>query len=534
MTEQTGDARKTFGELWDECVAEHADSTFLVFAHPGARPTTWTYREFDDIVARTAARLSGDGVREGDCVHLALRNCPGFVAIWLALARLGAWMVPADPAAAPGDLRRQAQRTHPRVGICGDSRAGTYLEGMSGLIPTIIELTETAADVLPDGVLLTDSRVPKSTAVGPADRLAVMFTSGTTGTPKGVVLTQANYVSAARVMAELSAVDTEHRWYVTLPIFHANAQYYCFASAIAVGASIALTAAFTASGWTAGARALQVTHASLFAAPIRMILARTSSEQEPLDLEHVWFAQNLSANHYTDFAQLVGTRPRQLYGMTETLAVACCDMEKPYRHNVIGRPPRGRQLRVRVPGTGQDAAVGQAGELLIRGTPGADLFACYLDDAAATDRAFDPLEAGDVWFATGDLVASDEAGDLRFVGRVDDIIKVAGENVSLAEIEGQLTSAPGIFEAAVIARADPIRDVVPVAYVVPKDPANPPTASELSDWARRQLSPAARPVEWHFIDELPRTSVGKVRRFRIGADTASPGDTTAAKPHLPV
>ena len=112
------------------------------------------------------------------------------------------------------------------------------------------------------------------------------------------------------------------------------------------------------------------------------------------------------------------------------------------------------------------------------------------------------------------------SGALRFVGRADDVIKVAGENVSLTEVESVLAQAPGVLEVAVVARADAIRDQVPVAYVVARDPDHAPTVDELATWAADQLTPQARPREWHLIDSLPRTSVGKVRRFKIGTDDA--------------
>ena len=108
-------------------------------------------------------------------------------------------------------------------------------------------------------------------------------------------------------------------------------------------------------------------------------------------------------------------------------------------------------------------------------------------------------------------------GAMRFVGRADDVIKVSGENVSLSEVEAVLAQAPGVLEVAVVAKPDPIRDVVPSAYVVPRDPQHPPDLDQLAEWAATNLAPAAWPREWQLIDELPRTSVGKVRRFRIGS-----------------
>lgn len=128
-------------------------------------------------------------------------------------------------------------------------------------------------------------------------------------------------------------------------------------------------------------------------------------------------------------------------------------------------------------------------------------------------------DEGRTWFLTGDLATATPGGALRFVGRADDVIKVAGENVSLTEVEAVVAQAPGVLEAAVVARADPIRDQVPVAYAVPHDPDDPPSVDRLTTWAERHVAPRARPRAWYLIDSLPRTSVGKVRRFKIGIDT---------------
>jgi crotonobetaine/carnitine-CoA ligase len=246
-----------------------------------------------------------------------------------------------------------------------------------------------------------------------------------------------------------------------------------------------------------------------------MILARTPEAQAPAALEHVWFAQSLGAEHHARFARLVGTRPRQLYGMTETIAVVCFDAADPPRHDVIGRPLPGRRIRLTDPTDGEPA-VGRPGELAVLGTPGLDLFAGYLDDPDRTAEVFEITPDG-TWFSTGDLLATNADATLHFVGRVDDVIKVAGENVSLTEVEAAVAEAPGVLEAAVIARPDPVRDVVPVAYVVARDPTAPPHPDELTAWAEQNLAPAARPRAWTLIDELPRTSVGKIRRSRIGS-----------------
>ncbi|GAF43777.1 class I adenylate-forming enzyme family protein [Rhodococcus wratislaviensis] len=508
---------ETFQSIWDSTVREHTDNSFLVFRSESGSVSDWTYGEFDTVVARTAGALREAGVGPGSPVHVALRNCPAFIALWLAAARLGAWLVPVDPASAARDVASQIRRVRPVLGVCAADRAAAYKEGAAETATVVIELAEDASDISAEGPLAAGAPVEKPNPVKPFDRAAVMFTSGTTSEPKGVVLTQANYAHVAETMAKVTRLQSQHRWHVTLPLFHANAQYYCFAPAIAVGASVALSAAFSASGWVSHARELGVTHASLFAAPIRMILARCAPDEQPLNLEHIWFAQSLGAEHYEQFAQLAGTRPRQLYGMTETVAIVCADTSDPFGHDVIGTPLPGRRALVCAPGGSGIAAPDEPGELRVLGTPGVDLFSGYLDDEQTTAEAFRHTEEG-TWFATGDLVSANIDGVLRFVGRVDDVIKVSGENVSLTEVEAAVAQAPGVLEVAVVAQPDPMRDVVPVAYVVARDPHNPPHADDLTEWASHNLSPAARPRQWNLIDELPRTSVGKIRRFRLPAD----------------
>ena len=521
----TPSTHRTFADIWQRAVDRHGDRIFLTFRSEHGEIDTWTYREFDLIVHDAVALLTASGVVAGDAVHLCLRNCPGFIAVWLATAELGAWMVPVDPASSSRDIETQLARVSPKIGFYAAQRADTYRAGVAqGTALRTVALAETAADVRSGGRLRADDVPPDppvaAVPVAPSARLAVMFTSGTTAQPKGVVLTQANYAHVADVMAAEANLGVDDRWLVTLPLFHANAQYYCFAPAINVGASVALTATFSASRWVDMAGELGATHASLFAAPVRMILARTPDDTPPCQLRHTWFAQSLGRDHHRRFGELTGTLPRQLYGMTETIAIVTADRSDPPSHDLIGEPVPGRSVRLVDPTTRADVEPGTPGMIMLAGERGVDLFAEYLDDPATTDRSFITDEHGVTWFLTGDLAVQTASGALQFVGRADDVIKVAGENVSLTEVEAILAQAPGVLEVAVIAVADEIRDHVPVAYIVARDQLHPPTADDLATWASQQLAPQARPREWHFIDSLPRTSVGKVRRFKIGKDTA--------------
>ena len=255
--------------MWRAAVAANPGAEFLRFEAADGEITEWSYGEFDRVVEGAANRLTEAGAGAGDSVHLALTNSPTFVAVWLAAVRLGAWVVPSDPLATRPELGEHLARTSPTVGFCAADRAETY-RNASGLPPTVIEVDE--SDAALDWLTPVDPQPRDRPAL--SDRAAVMFTSGTTGRPKGVEVSQANYAFAGATMAAACDLTAEDRYLVVLPLFHANAQYYSFAAAIAVGAGVALMPTFSASRFVDQAASHGATCASLFAGPIRMILAR--------------------------------------------------------------------------------------------------------------------------------------------------------------------------------------------------------------------------------------------------------------------
>jgi crotonobetaine/carnitine-CoA ligase len=491
----------TFAGRWAEAVAAGRDRPFLAFEAPSGTVTTWTYGEFDDVVAGAAGALASMGVGRGAAVHLALTNCPTFVAAWLAAARLGAWIVPSDPGSTAPELAGHIMRTRPVVGLCGTARAAVYTEAAADRL-AVIEVDE--AD---GGVALAGARADGA-APEPCDRLAVMFTSGTTSAPKGVEVTQANYAFAGDVMAAAAALRADDRQLVVLPLFHANAQYYSFASAISVGASVALVHAFSASRFLEQAARHGATCASLFAAPMRMILARGAGPVEGLRLRHVWYAQNVTGEQYETLATLFGCRPRQLYGMTETIPAVLANRALAPVPDSMGVPTLGCEVALRS-ADGGPVPDGETGEVVVRGERGLTIFPGYLDDPVTTDASF-----VDGWFRTGDL-AHRADGRYFFDGRRSDVLKVAGENVSVVEVEAALSEHPSVLEAAVIGEPDPIRDEVPVGFVVLQPGTAAVTTGELLQWCASRLAKAKRPVRIDIVDELPRTSVGKIRKFLL-------------------
>lgn len=512
-------AGATFQARWDQAAIELKDHDFLVFESADGRVMRYSYGGMDGLVAAVAGGLAALGVGRGSAVHLVLSNSPAFVATWLACARLGAWMVPADPDASEAEIAHQVARISPVAGICTSARADAYRRSvaLAGAATTVVAVDE-------DDTELSPLRGPAASAnpVDPSTRLAVMFTSGTTATPKGVELTQGNYAFAGDVMAMASALSRHDRQLVVLPLFHANAQYYSFAAAISAGASVALVQAFSASGFMGHARRHNATHTSLFAAPIRMILARTPPDTAPLKLRHAWFAQNLSAAHYEQISHLLGCRPRQIYGMTETLPAVLSNPPVGSLERSIGVPTIGCHVRV-MDATGQRARPGQVGSIQVGGHPGATLFLRYLDDPATTAAAIvERHDDGFVWFDTGDRATVDEDGFHYFDGRRSDTLKVGGENVSIGEVEHVIAEHPAVYEVAVIGVPDPLRDEVPHAFVVLSAHESTDVVDDIRRFTEERLAGPKRPRVYTVVDELPRTSVGKIRKFLLTPSGTDP------------
>jgi len=297
-------------------------------------------------------------------------------------------------------------------------------------------------------------------------------------------------------------------------LFHANAQYYSFASAIWAGASVALMHTFSASGFLSQAARHKVTHASLFAAPIRMILARGATPVDGLHLDNCWYAMNISDDQYDTLSHLLGCRPRQLYGMTETIPAVLTDRADHPVPSSMGLVTPGCVVEVH-DADGKPVSEDEVGEIVVGGERGITLFAGYLDDPETTEASFDGQ-----WFRTGDRCRRESDGRHYFDGRRADVLKVAGENVSTVEVEQVLAAHPAVLEAAVVGASDLVRDEVPIAFVVASDPARPPTVEQLIDWCNERLAKSKRPRDISLVDELPRTSVGKIRKFLLKDPTA--------------
>lgn len=503
---------KTLRDLLNEKVDMHRDKTFLLFEDKNERCFEWTYGEFADQVNRLSQIFIEFGVTKGNHVTLHLPNSLEFMISWFALANIGAIMVPTNILSTSDEMEYVLNHSESILLITEEEYLDKFIE-IKDQLPHLrkILLARYDGEDLKDQdlnrlIANAKSEIP-DIPLNSDEITAMLYTSGTTSKPKGVQLTHTNYIFTGEVMSKSIRLTPEDRQFIVLPLFHGNAQYYSTMSALTVGASIAITERFSASRYFKQAKRLGATVGSLFAAPIRMILAQ---DYDPGDKNHsmriIWYAQMISERQLHQFEDQYKVPLLQMYGMTETVGVPLMNPIDGIRKNMsIGRPTIGYEVRV-VDEEGKDVPIGQVGQIIVKGIPGRTLMKGYFKNLDATAEA---LRNG--WLYTGDNARIGEDGYFYFVDRKKDMIKRAGENVAANEVESVLAEHQSVYEAAVIGIPDEIRDESLKAYVILNQSENI-TEGDLLAYCRQRLAKFKVPDSIEFVNELPRTSVGKIQK----------------------
>lgn len=483
---------------------------------------TWTWEEFEASSQHAAAAFAALGVRPGDRVATLAPNRPDIVIALFALARLGAWLVPVNP-----DLRSEEVRyVLEHAGACGLACAreaeplARAAAARMAPTPWRILLEPAGAPGLPSLAELAARAAPhEANASGPNDVCMVVYTSGTTGFPKGVMHSQRNLVLAGEGFVERMRLQPEDRLLAILPLFHINAVFYSLCGAVAAGASLVLAPKFSASRFWQVAAATGATEVNIIAAVGNILAQRPRSEFVPHSIRKLYggpVAPEVERAFREEFGVSVSLEG---YGMTE-IPGAC---NNPFpgaglgenRVGSMGRPARHpdpsvpfAELRV-LDDAGRDAPDGAVGELAVR-TP--IVMKGYYRDPEATAAAF-----RDGWFLTGDLVRRDADGYFWFVARKKDIIRRRGENVSGAELDRVIGLHPEVAEAAAIPVPAALGEDEILVAIVPRAGAQP-SADAIAAWCTARLAPHKQPRYITFVDELPHTPTHRVAKFKLRSD----------------
>jgi carnitine-CoA ligase len=482
---------------------------------PGG-PRTWSYGDAMEDVERLAAGLRTLGVGPGDRVALRMANSWAFVAVLLASLRIGAIAVPTIRQYSPDELRYTLEDSGAVCLVFDDGPgAGAVLDALpDGL--TAISTEASAPGARPtslDRVRSAGNRARRSTrqqatALRADDDAMIFYTSGTTSRPKGVVLTHGAILESCRISADDQRLRSDDRGLVVLPLFHCNALFIQLVPLLLAGATAVIADRFSASGYLDTMRDHRITLANLTAGAARSVLAQP---ERPEDRDHrvrrLTFGLPLHADEIARIEARFGMPAHMVYGLTES---TCGGTRTPLH---IAPRSGWQSLGIAQPGwrvaisreDGEPAAFGEIGEILLQGPGVMDRYWNRPDATAEAKRGG--------WLHTGDLGVQDEAGFLYFHSRIKDMLKPKGENVAASEIEEVLEQHPGVVEAAVIGVFDPHHEERIVAFV--SGAREEDDADVLRAHCEGRLAAFKVPSEFHRLDVLPHTSIGKVNKGEL-------------------
>ena len=438
------------------------------------------------------------GVNAGDRVAYLGFNHPVVLELLFACARLGAIFVPLNWRLAPPEHREILRDCAPKVLLVGRELRQQAVEIGAGIE------TETSDAIGTFGPLDPAPAIEVSAPV------LLVYTSGATGRPKGVLLTQAALVWNARNSIAAHALTEADHVLTVLPMFHVGGLNIHTTPALAAGARVTLHPRFDAS---AALRAIAIDRPTLLLAVPQVSLAMTNHPD--------WGATDLSSLRLVTTGSSIipaavirpwherGIPVTQVYGMTESGPVAVCLRREDARRKVgsCGTPALHCEARI-VDDAGREAAPGEIGEILLRGP---NLFREYWGDPEVTRAAF-----VDGWLRTGDLGHRDDQGFFYVDDRKKDLVISGGENIRPAEIENVLAECEAIVEAAVVGCADERWGEVPVAFVVAKA-GREVTRTDVLSLFEGRLARFKHPREVVFLDRLPRNAMGKVLKHELRA-----------------
>jgi fatty-acyl-CoA synthase len=502
---------ETVGRMLRRIAAEVPDRTALVegIASPDRR--RWTYSELLRAAERTARALLRD-FAPGETIAIWAPNIPEYVIAQYGAALAGLVVVTVNPAFRPAEARYAFEH----AGVVGclavpDFRGHRLLSDAQDLaadlpgLRTVVDLEEWDAYV--EGV---DDAAPLP-EVEPDAPAYVLYTSGTTGAPKGAVLEHAaitdNVTVGAANIAGASADRTV--WLAVLPMFHLAGCVVAAIGTLSLRGALVTVRSFDAELAVQLIAEERVSTLNIVPTLMWAMLRHPSwGERDTSSLHSIMLGGAPIPPELARRVREHGIVPIVGYGLTEAPMVSATSVGDDDHDliNTIGRPLPGVSVRVVDPATGLQVPCGGVGEIETRGP---HTFAGYLGDPAATARAF----RADGWLRTGDLGSMDERGVVAMAGRAKEMIIRGGENVYPREIEDHLAKLPGVLEAAVIGLPDDYYGEVVAAFVRREDSSC--TARELADRLRREITGYKVPSRWFFVDAFPLTTSGKIQKFAL-------------------
>jgi len=472
-----------------------------------------TNRELDQRANQVANGMLGFGIRKGDKICVLLANSPEFLYIWFGLNKMSAVMVPINLSLKEREIAYIVNHSEAKA-IFAKSIHYPLLEGVKKDCPDLQRII-TLGDAIPGAIhfeswLARQKGILDPVEINEGDDAVYVYTSGTTGSPKGVMLTHRSYVLTGQSYAQMVGIESKDRVMTANPLFHINAQAYSVMGSIAGGASLVLIEKFSASRLWEQAREYQATKLVLLLALTHILYNRPESEKDRDHCVRTVIAGGAPRGHFRDFERRFGVRLQTIYSLTESPLAIMSPEAGEAKDGGIGipmlHPDRTRKNEVKIIDPGEEEAPPHTvGEIVIRNDA---MMRGYFKDEGLTSET---IREG--WLHTGDSGYRDEEGYFFFTGRMKDIIRRKGENISALDVEGAILRHPRVFEAAVIGVPSPSGsgEEEVKAFVVLKSGEELDYA-ELIEFLSREMAHFKVPRYLVYRSDLPKNAMGRVMK----------------------
>ena len=466
---------------WAARAASHPERACLAFG-----PETLTYGDLEAASRRAAGRLHAAGLRAGERIFFSAGASADLVVAHVACLRLGLVVVPANTAYRAAEIGHVVADARPRAAVVDDLLRADW-----------IRAADESVQVFSPDLPLPDGPAPDLDAASPESAALIGYTSGTTGRPKGAVLSHGNLLSSVEALRLAWRWAPADRLILALPLFHMHGLGVGLHGTLHAGASASILPRFEPD---AVFDAIATEEASLFFG-VPTLYHRLADHPRVGELGRLRLCVSgsapLPADLHSRFEQLAGQRIVERYGMTETVMLVSNPVNGERRPGTVGLPLPGVEMRLR----------GTPAEIEVRGP---NVFSGYWERPEANAEAF----SEDGFFRTGDLGELDEAGYLSISGRAKELLISGGYNVYPREVEEALAEHPSVSECAVVGTPSEEWGDAITAYVVEKPPGDVGTEG-VREFLADRLAPYKHPRIIHSVNSLPRNALGKVQKHRL-------------------
>lgn len=495
-------------ECITDCLAEsfskHGEKPALLFLRDGKIETQLTYAGLNTDTNQMAAYFAMAGIGKGDRVILFLPKSVSFLVAHLALLRLGAISVPANPGFRQAEMAYLNSDTRPSLVVTGSAQA----QILATIDPKLnLQVVDTAQPYEDIDFFRSFIRAPVYADIRPEDPGTIIYTSGTTGQPKGAVLTQANLAHDAKNIIGAWQIEASDRVCHALPLFHVHGLCFAAHTALTAGATIVMFDRFSPKQVldTLALKDHECSCTVFMAVPSMYVKMMEAARPNPSGFKHVrlWASGSapLLSKDFEKIRSVFGKAPVEREGMSETGMNFSNPLDGMKKPGSIGLPMPHLEVKIVAPDTKERRGCGEIGEIWLKGpgiTPG------YWHKPRETTEAFE-----DGWFKTGDLGYVDHDGYYFLTDRIKNIIISGGENISPKEIETVINQMDAVLETAVVGIPDDKWGEMVVAAVRCR-PGNKLDPSEVQRFCRKHLHDWKTPKQVRFVEEIPKNRMGKV------------------------